>query len=241
MADDVFDQVAGAIVRGEMAAGSELPPERVLAEQFGTSRIIARQAIHRLAELGLVRVRQGGATVVLDPDQAGDLRVLELLYKLAPKGGARAIDSRHVRERQLHQGFSLVEIAARRGTQAELSKVLAMTEAFAATSPAEATFEEFEEQFWQALASAGKNRIYAIEVTWWYRLLRQHTGIDAREAAPLAQRIGFYRELAERLATGRDATAFYLVTMQSLLSAGERVAAPGRRKPGPAAGKRAAR
>ncbi len=68
VADDVFDQVAAAILRGDLAPGSSLPPERALAEQFGTSRIIARQAIHRLAEYGLVRVRQGGATIVLDPD-----------------------------------------------------------------------------------------------------------------------------------------------------------------------------
>ena len=50
VADGVFDQIATAILRGELAAGSTLPPERVLADRFQTSRIIARQALHRLAD-----------------------------------------------------------------------------------------------------------------------------------------------------------------------------------------------
>src|SRR5580658_11170036 len=87
VADHVFDQLAAAILRGELLPGSAVPPERVLAERFGTSRIVARQAIHRLDELGLVRVRQGGATLVLDPKEASDLRVLELAYKLDPSKG----------------------------------------------------------------------------------------------------------------------------------------------------------
>ena len=132
-ADDVFEQLAAAILRGELAPGASLPPERSLAEQFRTSRIIARQAIHRLAELGLVRVRQGGATTVLDPDEAGDLRVLELLYRLAPGEGARSIDPRQVLEKQLLQGVALVEVAARCGSQADLARIHEMTETFAAS------------------------------------------------------------------------------------------------------------
>src|SRR5579862_7219403 len=83
-ADEIFDQLAQAVLSGELAVGAPLPPERVLAERFGVSRIIARQAVHRLAEVGLVRVRQGGSTVVLDPEQSSDLRVIELLYRLGP-------------------------------------------------------------------------------------------------------------------------------------------------------------
>ncbi|WP_104978170.1 FadR/GntR family transcriptional regulator [Sorangium cellulosum] len=56
------------------------PPERVLAETHGVSRITIRQAVHKLAAAGLVEVRQGGPTRVRDPAKA-DARVLELLLR----------------------------------------------------------------------------------------------------------------------------------------------------------------
>jgi GntR family transcriptional repressor for pyruvate dehydrogenase complex len=37
-ADRIFDQLAEAIMRGDLAPGSALPPERSLAEEFGVSR-----------------------------------------------------------------------------------------------------------------------------------------------------------------------------------------------------------
>ncbi len=42
------------------------------------SRVLVREAIHRLKDLGLVRVKQGGLTIVLDPDEAIDPRVTVL-------------------------------------------------------------------------------------------------------------------------------------------------------------------
>src|SRR5262245_19105446 len=87
-ADHCFDRLARDILGGELAPGGHLPPERVLAERYGVSKLIVRQAVHRLAELNLVRVRQGGPTVVLDPDDAADMRVVALRYRLAPAGAS---------------------------------------------------------------------------------------------------------------------------------------------------------
>ncbi|MGH7296964.1 MAG: FadR/GntR family transcriptional regulator, partial [Polyangiaceae bacterium] len=171
VADAVFDQIAAAILRGDLAAGSALPPERVLAEQFQTSRIIARQALHRLADLGLVRVRQGGATLVLDPNDAGDLRILELVYRLAPSGDAGAIDARQTLEKQLLQGLCLVEVAARCARRTDLERIEAMTSSLASGDLDEAGYRAFEERFWRAVAAAGRSRIFRMEVAWWYRVL----------------------------------------------------------------------
>ena len=216
-ADDVFEQLAAAILRGELAPGASLPPERSLAEQFRTSRIIARQAIHRLAELGLVRVRQGGATTVLDPDEAGDLRVLELLYRLAPGEGARSIDPRQVLEKQLLQGVALVEVAARCGSQADLVRIHEMTETFAASDVDEDGYRAFEERFWRTVATAGGSRIFMMEVTWWYRILARHPRVESHAPSPLSQRVAFYREVARRLDEGDAPVAFYLEAVGVIL------------------------
>jgi DNA-binding FadR family transcriptional regulator len=219
IADDVFDQLAGAILRGELPTGTALPPERTLAAQFGTSRIIARQAIHRLAEHGLVRVRQGGATVILDADGAGDLRILELYYRLTPHEGPRSIDPRHAAERQLLQGYAIVDVGARCARKSDLARIDEMAQELLAGPLDETRFVAFEERFWRALAAAGKNRILAMELSWWYRLLRDHPRADRRAASPLAERAAFYRALATRLAKGDDAAGFYLGAIAPMLRA----------------------
>src|SRR5262245_21055943 len=98
----VFERWAAAILPGELSPGDTLPPERVLAERFEVSRIIVRQAVHRLADCQLVRVRQGGSTLVLDPREAADLRVAELDWRLGPGSPWDIYD---FAERQIMQGY----------------------------------------------------------------------------------------------------------------------------------------
>ena len=71
-ADPVFEALARAILRGKYAPGNALPPERELAALFNVSRLIVRQALHRLRGLGLVHGGQGGQNTVLDPDASND-------------------------------------------------------------------------------------------------------------------------------------------------------------------------
>jgi GntR family transcriptional repressor for pyruvate dehydrogenase complex len=62
--EDVAEQLRDAILDGRFAAGTKLPPERELAEEFQVNRTSVREAIKVLEGLGLVTVRQGdGATV----------------------------------------------------------------------------------------------------------------------------------------------------------------------------------
>src|SRR5438105_12895411 len=107
-ADAVFDQLAVAIIEGSLPPGTSLPPERELSERFGVSRLIVRQAVHRLADVGLVRVRQGGPTHVVHPNDARDIRVVELLYRL---GRNTPRDIRELIERQFLHGHSLLLLA----------------------------------------------------------------------------------------------------------------------------------
>jgi GntR family transcriptional repressor for pyruvate dehydrogenase complex len=212
-ADQVFDQLAAAVISGEFALGASLPPERVLSERFACSPLIIRQAIHRLAELGLCRVRQGGATVVLDPYESADVRVIALLYGA---GVRTKRDVRDVVEKQMLQGFCLVEIAARRASDDVRREALALVEELAASEDPERAWGRFDELFWSALARGGQNRIYALEVAWWYRALARR---PAPPASPIGERVAFYREIARRLVAHKDAAGFYLRAIQPVLAA----------------------
>jgi GntR family transcriptional regulator, transcriptional repressor for pyruvate dehydrogenase complex len=82
--DDVFEQLAAEVMAGILAPGEPLPSERRLAELLGVSRPAVREALQRLAQAGLVEVRQGDTTTVRDFRRHGGL---ELLPRLLILGG----------------------------------------------------------------------------------------------------------------------------------------------------------
>jgi GntR family transcriptional repressor for pyruvate dehydrogenase complex len=216
--DVVFDHLAGAILRGDLPAQSSLPPERVFAERYGVSRIIVRQAVHRLADMGLVRVRQGGATTVLDPEEATDLRVLALFYRLAP-GESSAVSRNDMIEKQYLQGLSMVSVASRRAGDEALRRLGRLVDAYAKGDQKHAPVEEFEEQYWRALVKAGGNRIFVIEVGWWYDVLRERPLPERVTSLPRKTRLAFYVELTRRLQARERPVEFYLETMGPILDA----------------------
>ena len=65
LADVVHEQVARLIARGEFPRDCKLPPEGELAQRFGVSRPVIRDALARLREEGIVRSQRGSGTVVV--------------------------------------------------------------------------------------------------------------------------------------------------------------------------------
>jgi DNA-binding FadR family transcriptional regulator len=61
------DQLERAILSGELAPGDRLPSERELSEREGVSRSVVREALGRLASLGLVKSAHGSGTRVQAP------------------------------------------------------------------------------------------------------------------------------------------------------------------------------
>jgi len=70
-----------AILAGTYPAGEKLPPERDLAQEFGVSRHVLREALKRLDTLGLVSIQQGSGVYVNDIVLQGGVELFEyLLY-----------------------------------------------------------------------------------------------------------------------------------------------------------------
>jgi GntR family transcriptional regulator, transcriptional repressor for pyruvate dehydrogenase complex len=64
LADTVYGQLLEDIATGRNAVGDRLPPENSLAERFGVSRPVVREALMRLAGDGFIASRQGAGTFV---------------------------------------------------------------------------------------------------------------------------------------------------------------------------------
>lgn len=110
--DEVHDDLRRRILGRELAPGDALPSERVLAERFGVNRHAVREAIKRLQQAGLVVVRQGGPTQVLDWQVYGGL---ELLADVAPllESAERWRTLRSVAEMRASIGADAARLCAR--------------------------------------------------------------------------------------------------------------------------------
>jgi DNA-binding FadR family transcriptional regulator len=110
--DEVFDQIIDDVVSGEFAPGESLPSERKLAEVLGVSRPAVREALQRVAQAGLVEVRQGDATTVRDYRRHASLDLLPRL--LLPRGELDPGVARSVLEARLLIGPKVAALAAER-------------------------------------------------------------------------------------------------------------------------------
>lgn len=57
--DEITAQIKAEVKAGRLKAGSRLPAERILAEQFGVSRNTLREALRSLEHAGLIRLQKG--------------------------------------------------------------------------------------------------------------------------------------------------------------------------------------
>lgn len=211
-ADPVYEKLALAILDGSLAPGSPMPSERALSERFGVSRLIVRQALHRLADMGLLRVRQGGPSVIVHPNEAKDLRIVDLIYRLGPRG---ARDVRELVERRLLSRHALLFLAAKRASAERRIEIARMAESYAARGAPTDEQDAFDKRFFEALAEATDNRSYVLETGWWFRIVHGRDMPSLLLASE--QRVEFYHELARRLADDKDAARYYLETLAPML------------------------
>ena len=64
--EKIVVQIENRIISGDLKVGDQLPPERELAEQCEVSRTAVREAIKSLREKGLIEIRTGRGTFVVN-------------------------------------------------------------------------------------------------------------------------------------------------------------------------------
>ncbi|HVW25267.1 MAG TPA: GntR family transcriptional regulator [Polyangiaceae bacterium] len=205
--DRVFRAIAAAILNRELTAEAPLPPERELSDRFGVSRIVVREAIHRLKEYELVRVRQGSPTMVLDPDRATDMRLLGLEIELMPPTpeGLAAFA-----ERQIYSGAALLDLAEQRIEPHQIDELEAVTERLAEVPELNDEWLKLERAYWTIIAHGAKNRIYVRETAWYFNLLERQPWFRSVYTVLPANRAAFYRKLNEKIRARQGSAAMYL-------------------------------
>jgi len=217
-AEEVFETLAKMILTGELEPHAALPRERDLAAHFSVSPVIVRQAVHRLANIDLVQVRQGGATLVRDPAECDDPQVSVLALRFSPKRGEQL---HALRERQIVGSLGLLALAARRCTSDDVVRLQTLIDEL---RDAPDRIDSVNEAFWTMMADISQNDFFRREARYWFRIARENPGLETRTTLNADQRLVAYQELVTNLATAtanpldrRAAIASYIVSIDTLL------------------------
>jgi GntR family transcriptional repressor for pyruvate dehydrogenase complex len=73
LVDQVVEQIRAEVLAGRLQSGDTLPAEGKLAEQFGVSRTVIREAMHQLRFAGLIEISHGKRPRVKAPNAEASL------------------------------------------------------------------------------------------------------------------------------------------------------------------------
>ncbi len=222
----VAEQIEKRILEGELRKGDRLPTERELAEQFQVSRTAVREAMKSLAQKGLIDMRPGRGTIVIDGAREAMQNSISLMMKLklGEVGGSdNLVEFRVILE---------TEIAALAAARATEKEILAMREAIRVMdenlNDADA-FINADNAFHEALAQATQNALILILINSIVHLLsEQRKQIFETEGGPQRGQI-HHRRILESVMR-RDPEAARAAMRAHLQQVREDVSAAARRK-----------
>jgi DNA-binding GntR family transcriptional regulator len=196
LAEQVYNYIKRLILSGDLKGGEKIPEEKV-AQQFGVSRTPIREALRRLEEYGLIKIkpRSFAEVVKLDPQEAEQLaRVRARLETLAVEVLA---------ECGVEEDFAILEHLAKE------------CEALLATGDLASTFEKDSQFHLEIAKRTGNQHLYEIfeKIDAKMQLLRLVLHLPVKE---LTQFIGQHEPLVHHMKVHDKEAAVRLMTKHVL-------------------------
>ncbi|BEP59491.1 FCD domain-containing protein [Variovorax sp. V213] len=185
LADQVADALAAEVRSGRLSEGDRLPTEAALAEQFGVSRTVVREAVSRLKSLGLLDSRQGSG-VYVRPAGVEPLR-FEMPHVASREAVIQMVELRRALEAEV------AALAAERRTPEDVQRIREAIEALHAAVAAGGNGADEDVRFHRAIAEAARNPFLIGTLQYLRQFLHGATRVTR---ANEARRADFAREVA---------------------------------------------
>lgn len=146
-AEAVFNAIRGDIESGQVAVGGKLSSEAMLAQQFGVSRSVIREALRSCTALGLTVTKTGKGTFVVANKVANDLTLGKY-------------SARDLTEARPHIEVPAAGLAALRRSDDELETLRHVVEAMTTETDPE-SWVALDSTFHATIARASGNKVFA--------------------------------------------------------------------------------
>src|SRR6266700_6637958 len=159
--EQIAEQIEKRILAGELRSGDRLPPERELGVQFQASRTAVREAMKILAQKGLIEMRPGRGTIVIDGASMAMQHSIGLVMKLnlGEVGGSdNLVEVREILE------IEIAALAAERATEKEIDAMREAVKVMDESLDDADAFIAADNNFHEALAQGTQNTLILILV-----------------------------------------------------------------------------
>ncbi len=178
--EKIVGQIEQRILSGDLKLGEQLPPEREMAEQFRVSRTAVREAVKALSEKGLVEIRPGRGTFVINSVSRAVRHSIVRMMKISLAESPRdLVEFREIFEPEM------AALAAQRAGEEQIAAIREAVNTMDACLDDADLYLEADLDFHLALAEATQNVLIPFLIDSIVDLLReQRTAIFHIDGAP---------------------------------------------------------
>ena len=149
----VVQRIKELLERGELKAGSRLPPERELADMLNISRPSLRTALKALSVMGIIRAKPGAGTYIAEEIPEVFTEPMHFMTLIHNTSVEELFEARRIIE------AGLAELAAERATEADIVALTKELEGMRAAQGDPEAFLKHDVHFHQVMARAANNKL----------------------------------------------------------------------------------
>jgi GntR family transcriptional repressor for pyruvate dehydrogenase complex len=196
LSGEIFRQVVGSLVRGELKSGERLPPESELALRLGVSRTGVREALRMLEQAGLVTIKRGprGGAFVRETSQSSITQSLALMYQLDHLSRSELTEARHFLE------ATTARLASERATEEDLEALRQALRISDDDPMSPQAFIRSNNAFHTAVARAAHNRVLLIMLASVQALIDRALAESRLDTLIIARAASDHRRIYEAIA-----------------------------------------
>jgi GntR family transcriptional regulator, transcriptional repressor for pyruvate dehydrogenase complex len=149
----VVQRIKDLLGRGELKAGSRLPPERELADMLHISRPSLRTALKALSVMGVIHAKPGAGTYIAQSLPEVFTEPMHFMTLINNTSVEELFEARLIIE------AGLAELAAERATESDIAALIEELEGMKANTGDPEEFLKHDVRFHQAMARAADNKL----------------------------------------------------------------------------------
>lgn len=162
--NEISDKIEQRIINSSINEGDKLPSERVLAEEYGVSRNVVREAIRQLCEKDLVEIKPGKGAYVKTPSEE---KVLEVLKRVLVNNRSTLYEILEVRE-QIE--LAIIKKAAERIQENSIAYLKELYDEMEKNKKNISKYVDLDFEFHIGLAKSTNNTMFLVLVNTFYKI-----------------------------------------------------------------------
>jgi GntR family transcriptional regulator, transcriptional repressor for pyruvate dehydrogenase complex len=176
LGEAVSEHLARAILDGTLKLGDVLPSEGKIAETFGVSKQIAREAIRELAAIGIVQVQQGKVSRVCDLSVEPLSRIYQFAMGRTERGLREVTQVRRILEPEI------ARMAAEHRSEADVARLQHALDEMRFSVGDVTRWIDADLAFHETLGDISGNSFLKLQLTALREVVRQvHVAFNARK------------------------------------------------------------